>query len=258
MKRALFLTVLAVFVSGAAFAQASDKVKGLDSKVKRAAVSHKAATDKLKKDLNGALVTFRSEVANLKEPNFSMAFQSMLKVMDAYNDLRKVSPAAASASAFEINEPFKAGWGETLTVTQFINRESVVLGARSLSMQDEFDAFGYQLEKDLSDLNNVPAAREVMGALTQARNYLARMKGFNASNTLQALASVMDSHNDLRKTNPALAERVSKEINKPITTGYNVQLVPSSFVEDQACILLSDSFQNEFYDWADFLRKTSK
>lgn len=255
MKRALILTVLAVFVSGAAFAQSSDKVKGLDGKVKRAAVSHKADADKLKKDLDGALVTFRREVANLKEPNFGMAFQSMLKVMDAYNDLRKVSPAAASAAAFEINEPFKAGWGETLTVTQFINRESVVLFGKT---QEEFDAFGYQLEKDLSNLNNVSAAREVLGALAQARNYISNMKQYNAGHILQSLVSVMDSHNDLRKVNPALAKRVSKEINKPIAPGFGGSaLVVSRFV-NMECVMVYGDTQNELDAWASAIERDLK
>lgn len=255
MKRALILTVLAVFAAGAAFAQSSDKVKGLDGKVKTAAATHKLNTAKLEKDLNGSLVTFRQEVANMKEAKFGMAFQSLVKVMDSYNDLRKVSPAAAAAAAFEINEPFKAGWGETLTVTQFINRESVVLFGKT---QEEFDAFGYQLEKDLADLNNVAAARDVMGSLAQARRYISNMKQYNAGHILQSLVSVMDSHNDLRKANPALAKQVSKEINKPIVTGFGGNnLVVSRFVNMESVMVYGDT-QQELDAWAQALEKDVK
>ena len=151
------------------------------------------------------------------------------------------------AAAAEVNAPFKAGWGENLTVTQLINRESIVLYG---SVQDEFNAWGAQLKQDQAAALKSPAARTVLSRLASSRKYISEAKDYNASFILQSLTQVMDAHNALRKDNPALAALLSREINKPIKTGYGKRnLVVSQFVAMES-VNVYGSLQYELDAWA--------
>ncbi len=262
MKKAFVLTLLSVFSVGALSAfpvvdarAAAKGADGLEAKIEKAVMARKKSVSELEQAVLGASVTAKNEIARLKEPNFSMALQSLVKVMDAHNDLRKVSASAAASASFEINAPFKAGWGETLTVAQFVNRESVVLPER---MQAEFDAWAAQLAKDVSNALNAPAARETLDVLAQARKYIGNMKEYNGNHILQSLTSVMDAHNDLRKANPALAALVSREINKPIKTGFGgSDLVVSRFVHMES-VMVYGNLQHELDSWAAAIERDLK
>ena len=60
----------------------------------------------------------------------------------------------------------------------------------------------------------------------------------------------MDAHNALRKDNPALAALLSREINKPIKTGYGKRnLVVSQFVAMES-VNVYGSLQYELDAWA--------
>lgn len=257
MKKGLILSVFAVMAASAVFAFPSAPAENaaLNAAVEKAVAAKKQDVAALQKALLTSSVLAKDEIARMKEPNFNWAFQSLTKVMDAYQALRKVSASAAVAASVEVNAPFKAGWGETLTVTQLINRESIVLYG---SVQDEFNAWGAQLKQDQAAALKSPAARVVLSRLASSRKYIAEAKDYNASFILQSLTGVMDAHNALRKNNPALAALLSREINKPIKTGFGgADLVVSRFVAMES-VNVYGSLQYELDAWAKSIEKDVK
>lgn len=257
MKKGLFLSIFAVLAASAvcAFPSAPADNAALNAAVEKAVAAKKQDIASLQKAVLTSTVAAKNEIARMKEPNFNWAFQSLAKVMDAYQALRKVSASAAVAASVEVNAPFKAGWGETLTVTQLINRESIVLYG---SVQDEFNAWGAQLKQDQAAALKSPAARVVLSRLASSRKYIAEAKDYNASFILQSLTGVMDAHNALRKNNPALAALLSREINKPIKTGFGgADLVVSRFVAMES-VNVYGSLQYELDAWAKSIEKDVK
>lgn len=260
MKKDLLMSVFSLLVATAVFAvpnaaAAPEGAGAVASAIAKAVANQKPDLTHLKQAVITSSAVAKNEIARMKEPNFSWAFQSLVKVMEAYQELRQVSPAAAVAVSAEVNAPFKAGWGETLTVTQLINRESIVLYG---SLQDEFNAWGAQLAQDQAAALKSPAARAVLSRLASSRSYIAKAKDYNASFILQSLTGVMDAHNALRKNNPALAALLSQEINKPIKTGFGgADLVVSRFVNMES-VNVYGSLQYELDAWAQAIEKDLK
>lgn len=260
MKKGLLMSVFSMLVATVVFAvpNAAPAPKGADSvasAIAKAVANQKPDLTQLKQAVITSSVLAKNEIARMKEPNFSWAFQSLVKVMEAYQELREISPAAAVAVSAEVNAPFKAGWGEKLTVTQLINRESIVLYG---SLQDEFNAWGAQLEEDQATALKSPAVRRVLNYLAASREYINNAKEYDASFILQSLAAVMDTHNVLRKNNPALAALLSREINKPIKTGFGgADLVISRFIAMES-INVYGSLQYEMDAWAQAIEKDLK
>ncbi len=260
MKKGIVFSVMAVLVASSVFAFPSAYFPAGETDTVNAALQKAVAAKKqdlraLEKAVLTSSVAAKDEIARMKEPKFNWVFQSLVKVMDAYQALRNVSVSAAQAAAVEVNAPFKTGWGETLTITQLINRESVVLQG---SVQDDFNVWAAQLQKDESASLKSPAAQLVLSRLDTARQYIASAKEYNPSFILQTLASVMDEHNALRKINPALAALVSHEINKPIKTGYSKQnLVVSRFVAMES-VNVYGSLQYELDAWAQNIERDVK
>lgn len=259
MKKVFLYTLLTVFCSGALYAlpgeAAFPQVERLDSKIQQTKMERQQNVAALKKDVLRATLSAKDEIARLQEPNFSMALQSIVKVMDAYNALRRVSVAAAAATSFEINAPFKAGWGARLKMAEFVLRESVVLPE---SMQGEFDAWAKQVLRDVANAANAPAAKDTLAKLSSARRTIYTMKSYNAGYMLQTLAPVMDAHNALRKADPALAALVSREINKPIKTGFcKRNVVISRFVQMES-VSMPGKVQYEFDAWGAAIERDLK
>lgn len=259
MKKVFLYTLLTIFCVGAVNAFPGDvafpQVNGLDGKIQKTKMIRQQNVAALQKDVLSAAVSAKNEIARLQEPNFSLALQSIVKVMDAYNALRRVSASAAAATSFEINAPFKAGWGAQLKMAEFVLRESVVLPE---SMQGEFDAWANQVLQDVASAVNAPAARETLEKLSSARRTINTMKTYNAGYVLQALAPVMDAHNALRKADPALAALVSREINKPIKAGFGGNgVVISRFVQMES-VVVSGNLQYELDAWGAAMERDLK
>lgn len=260
MKKGLILSVFAVLAAGSVFAFPSGyfpkgEVEAVNAAVEKAVAAKKQDIRALEKAVLTSSVAAKDEIARMKEPKFDWAFQSLVKVMEAYRALRNVSVAAAQSAAVEINAPFTTGWGETLTITQLINRESVVLFP---SVQEDFNLWGAQLQQDEAGSVKSPAAQQVLNCLAQARQSIAAAKEYNPNFILQTLTYVMDSHNALRKNNPALAALLSREINKPMKTGYSKQkLVVSQFVSMES-VNAYGSLQYELDSWAQALERDVK
>ena len=259
MKKVFLYTLLTVFCAGAVHAfpdaAAFPQVNGLDGKIQKTKMERQQSVAVLQKQVLSATVSAKNEIARLQEPNFSMALQSIVKVMDAYNALRRVSASAAVATSFEINAPFKAGWGAQLKMAEFVLREDIVLPE---SMQVEFDAWAHQVLQDVASAANAPAAKETLERLTAARRTINTMKTYNAGYVLQSLAPVMDAHNALRKADPALAALVSREINKPITAGFGGnRVIVSRFVQMES-VMVSGNLQYELDAWGAALERDLK
>ncbi len=259
MKKVFLYTLLTVFCAGAVHAfpdaAAFPQVNGLDGKIQKTKMERQQSVAVLQKQVLSATVSAKNEIARLQEPNFSMALQSIVKVMDAYNALRRVSASAAAATSFEINAPFKAGWGAQLKMAEFVLREDIVLPE---SMQVEFDAWAHQVLQDVASAANAPAAKETLERLTAARRTINTMKTYNAGYVLQSLAPVMDAHNALRKADPALAALVSREINKPITAGFGGnRVIVSRFVQMES-VMVSGNLQYELDAWGAALERDLK
>lgn len=259
MKKVFLYTLLTVFCAGAVHAfpdaAAFPQVNGLDGKIQKTKMERQQSVAVLQKHVLSATVSAKNEIARLQEPNFSMALQSIVKVMDAYNALRRVSASAAAATSFEINAPFKAGWGAQLKMAEFVLREDIVLPE---SMQVEFDAWAHQVLQDVASAANAPAAKETLERLTAARRTINTMKTYNAGYVLQSLAPVMDAHNALRKADPALAALVSREINKPITAGFGGnRVIVSRFVQMES-VMVSGNLQYELDAWGAALERDLK
>lgn len=254
MKKGLVLTVLSVLVGSAvcgAFpveqVHSPAGIDGVEVKVRQAAAARKDNIADLQKAVITASVQAKNDIARMKEPKFSWAFQSLLRVKEAHEALRKAAPSAAVFASVEINAPFKAGWGEKLTVTQLIQRESVVLYG---SLQDEFNVWGTQLAQDIAVAVKTPGAQQVLTRLSASRRLIGNMKEYNANKILQSLTDLMDAHNSLRKDNPALASLLSQEINKPVQTGFGgSKLVVSRFVNMQS-VNVYGALQYELDAWA--------
>lgn len=259
MKKVFLYTLLTVFCAGAVHAfpdaAAFPQVNGLDGKIQKTKMERQQSVAVLQKQVLSATVSAKNEIARLQEPNFSMALQSIVKVMDTYNALRRVSASAAAATSFEINAPFKAGWGAQLKMAEFVLREDIVLPE---SMQVEFDAWAHQVLQDVASAANAPAAKETLERLTAARRTINTMKTYNAGYVLQSLAPVMDAHNALRKADPALAALVSREINKPITAGFGGnRVIVSRFVQMES-VMVSGNLQYELDAWGAALERDLK
>lgn len=259
MKKVFLYTLLTVFCAGAVHAfpdaAAFPQVNGLDGKIQKTKMERQQSVAVLQKQVLSATVSAKNEIARLQEPNFSMALQSIVKVMDAYNALRRVSASAAAATSFEINAPFKAGWGAQLKMAEFVLREDIVLPE---SMQVEFDAWAHQVLQDVASAANAPAAKETLERLSAARRTINTMKTYNAGYVLQSLAPVMDAHNALRKADPALAALVSREINKPITAGFGGnRVIVSRFVQMES-VMVSGNLQYELDAWGAALERDLK
>ena len=259
MKKVFLYTLLTVFCAGAVHAfpdaAAFPQVNGLDGKIQKTKMERQQSVAVLQKQVLSATVSAKNEIARLQEPNFSMALQSIVIVMDAYNALRRVSASAAAATSFEINAPFKAGWGAQLKMAEFVLREDIVLPE---SMQVEFDAWAHQVLQDVASAANAPAAKETLERLTAARRTINTMKTYNAGYVLQSLAPVMDAHNALRKADPALAALVSREINKPITAGFGGnRVIVSRFVQMES-VMVSGNLQYELDAWGAALERDLK
>ena len=259
MKKVFLYTLLTVFCAGSVHAfpaaAAFPQVNGLDGKIQKTKMERQQSVAVLQKNVQRATVSAKNEMARLQEPNFSMALQSVVKVMDAYNALRQVSASAAAATSFEINAPFKAGWGVQLKMAEFVLRESIVLPE---SMQAEFDVWARQVLQDVANVANAPAAKETLEKLSAARHTIHTMKTYNAGYMLQSLAPVMDAHNALRKTDPALAALVSREINKPIDAGFGKsRVVVSRFVQMES-VVVSGNLQYDFDAWGAALERDLK
>ncbi len=259
MKKVFLYTLLTVFCAGAVHAfpdaAAFPQVNGLDGKIQKTKMERQQSVAVLQKQVLSATVSAKNEIARLQEPNFSMALQSIVKVMDAYNALRRVSASAAAATSFEINAPFKAGWGAQLKMAEFVLREDIVLPE---SMQVEFDAWAHQVLQDVASAANAPAAKETLERLSAARRTINTMKTYNVGYVLQSLAPVMDAHNALRKADPALAALVSREINKPITAGFGGnRVIVSRFVQMES-VMVSGNLQYELDAWGAALERDLK
>ena len=259
MKKVFLYTLLTVFCAGAVHAfpdaAAFPQVNGLDGKIQKTKMERQQSVAVLQKQVLSATVSAKNEIARLQEPNFSMALQSIVKVMDTYNALRRISASAAATTSFEINAPFKAGWGAQLKMAEFVLREDIVLPE---SMQVEFDAWAHQVLQDVASAANAPAAKETLERLTAARRTINTMKTYNAGYVLQSLAPVMDAHNALRKADPALAALVSREINKPITAGFGGnRVIVSRFVQMES-VMVSGNLQYELDAWGAALERDLK
>ena len=86
MKKGLFLSIFAVLAASAvcAFPSAPADNAALNAAVEKAVAAKKQDIASLQKAVLTSTVAAKNEIARMKEPNFSWAFQSLVKVMDSY------------------------------------------------------------------------------------------------------------------------------------------------------------------------------
>ena len=98
----------------------------------------------LPSDFQRDLNVYRNMVKSSEELNSSFVLQSLLPVMDSFNQYIATIPALGSVMANELQQPLKAGWGGKVVTSEFIKHHSSEVPA---SVQYELDTFADQLER---------------------------------------------------------------------------------------------------------------
>lgn len=281
MKK-LFVTFLALTVLGLpAFAQVSKRPmsRELNEELNRAVLEviakHPQKNEKLNRAVLEAIAkhpqkveavvenlqNFREVTTKRKEFNGSFILQSMTGLMDSYIALANESESAAVALNEEINQPIKAGWGQTVTIPQLI-RDNIQHVFPGTSTADDFDRFEFllgkkavsQAEKQINDKQTA-----VLNSLASFRGVTEKRKEFNGSYSLQDMMDLMDNYLALYQTSESEALALNKEINKPIKAGWGQTVtIPQLIRENIQHVFAGSSTAYDLEFFADVLGKDVK
>jgi hypothetical protein len=154
MKKLLMCVMLVGCFTPSLFAAPDTKALSINvaSKAQQVQKNHRKEVSALQEEVLAAFENFKKSVASVHYSNWSVIFQAMIPLRDAYLNLRNVDATAARDVAPLLNEKVSIDEGKNaIQVESYCNMESVMLYSKSQDRVD-FDKFQVYLEEDLANV----------------------------------------------------------------------------------------------------------